>query len=184
MEWFTIPAKKWQPRGGMYRFDKYFFGIKSSQKYLAKIMNFVAFFLKKFQRNLPSHMLPYGGSQWWIIDNYALKYILNFITQNPSYVDFHKYTFAPDEVFFQTILLNSEDKALLKSICNTSKRFFAWEDSSHPHPQTLTTSHFNNIINSDELFARKFDETVDSKILDLIDEECLLQKEFSNETIF
>lgn len=175
IEYFTIPNyEKWEPRGGLYRVDKYYLGHKLYQKYTAKTLNFLSGFFSRLKRNLPDDLIPYAGSQWWMINMHAVNYILEFIEQNPDYVSFHKFTFAADEVFFHTILLNASDELLHNSIAKDSKRFLSWKDSNNAHPDVLTVKDLTDLKNSTALFARKFDERVDSKIFNLIDDYCLL----------
>ena len=115
IEYFKIPNhEKWKPRGGLYRVDKYYLGSSVYEKYIAKMLNFLSMYSVRLQRNLPLDMIPYAGSQWWMINMYAVNYILDFIDKNPEYISFHKHTFAADEVFFQTILLNIENEQLKK----------------------------------------------------------------------
>ena len=176
LEYYQIPNEKWQPKGGLYRVNKYYIGQDFLQKYLAKALNLLANFIKPLQRKLPGNVKPYAGSQWWIIDDYALNYILSFIKNNPRYTAFHRYTFAPDEVFFHTILLNAKDEKIQNNISRDNKRFYRWFNASNAHPDILTKDDFESIFNSDALFARKFDATVDEEILNSIDENCLQQK--------
>jgi hypothetical protein len=168
--------KRWKPGGGMYRINKYFFGLKSYQRYSAKALNFLGIILPFFRRNAPRKYIPYAGSQWWIIDMHALNYILEFIKANKSYYSFHKSTFAPDEVFFHGILLNATDPQLKESISNEHLHFMNWEDTSKGHPETLRKQDFENISQSKALFARKFDPSVDEEVLDWIDRNCLAEK--------
>lgn len=175
IKYWPMPNYKiWKKRGGMYRFDKYFLGLKRYQKFISKSLNFIGILFPFLKREMPYKLKPYGGWQWWIIDMYALNYILKFLNENPKYLRYHKYTFVPDEVFFQTILLNSKDKKLLASITNDDMRFIQWKKKSHP--ETLDKSYLQNLMESEHLFARKFDTGIDSKILDLIDENCLNNK--------
>jgi hypothetical protein len=175
IEYFTIPNyERWQVRGGLFRIDKYFFGLKFYQRYSAKALNFLARFIPRLRRKPPPELIPYGGSQWWTINMYALHYILDFIEKNPAYMSFHKATFASDEIFFQTILLNSKDKRLLNSISNDNKRYMHFR-CKELHPSILTKANIEEIKNSDALFARKLDCEEDCEIFDLIDEACLKQ---------
>ncbi len=171
IEYFLIPNHdKWQPRGGLFRIDKYFFGLKKYQRFIARSFNFLSDYLPLIKRKHPHYMHPYAGAQWWIIDDYALKYILHFVKNNPEYITFHKSTFAPDEVFFQTILLNSKDEKIQKSICNNHLRYMNWPSRYNSHPEILLKEDISNIRQSDALFARKFDIHAEENILELVDE--------------
>jgi hypothetical protein len=170
IEYWTMPNfEVWKDRGGMFRITKYFFGLKKRRRYMAKVINFIAIFLPFLKRKLPYNLKPYCGWMWWSIDYYALNYILQFLDDHPKYLKYHKYTFVPDEFFFQTILLNAKDERLLASITNNNMRYIRWKDGES-HPEILRKSQIKDIMQSDALFARKVDSDKDEDILDLIDD--------------
>lgn len=178
IEFFTIPNEaRWQPRGGQFRLDKYFFGMQPSKRLRAKAINFFASFFPFLRRHIPKHLTHYGGSQWWTIDDKALDYILDYLAKEPSYIDYHQHTFVPDEIFFQTILLNASDPHIRQSISPNPLRYMNWPNPADSHPETLVIKDLQAITESPALFARKFDSTVDDKILDAIDRDCLKMHE-------
>jgi hypothetical protein len=59
------------------------------------------------ERRFPEAMVSYGGSGWWMLTDEAVKYILKYADERTDVVSFFRYTEAPDEMFFHTILLNS-----------------------------------------------------------------------------
>lgn len=169
MEYWTMPNfKVWKDRGGMFRINKYFFGLKTSQVYTAKVVNFLGLLFPFLQRKLPYNLTAYCGWMWWTIDDYALDYILQFLSDHPKYIKYHQHTFVPDEFFFQTILLNSADKKLRASITNNNTRFIQWKEG-RAHPETLRIHDLQDIMQSDALFARKADPGKDKAIIDEID---------------
>ena len=99
-----------------------------------------------------------------------IEYINNFILQNNAFVNYFKYVFIPDEVFFQTIILNSPFK---DNVINDDLRYVDWENPNPNVPAILGENDWTTIINSSKFFARKFDITRDSKILDMIDQKIL-----------
>ncbi|MFZ1022058.1 MAG: beta-1,6-N-acetylglucosaminyltransferase [Halobacteriota archaeon] len=103
----------------------------------------------------------YVGSMWFCLYKGHVKYILDFIKNNPDYIKLFSTVLIPDEHFFQTILLNSPFKS---QIVNDNLRYLVW-----PGPQILRTKNINGILNSEKFFARKFDTEIDSNILDLLD---------------
>lgn len=170
IENFRLPNfEKWKPNGGMYRVNKYFLGFKAHQRCLAKAANAVAGIIPFLQRKQYNDMKPYAGSMWWSISMYAVNYILDFVNAHPRYLSFHRYTFAPDEVFFQSILLNAGDERIAGSIVNDDKRFIKWKNISSAHPEILTRKDVDGMLQSDALFARKFDIAQDAEVFDLID---------------
>jgi len=170
LEYHHLPApEKWQPHGGLYRVNKYFFGFGPWNKFRSRSLNMLAGQFPFLQRKMYQDMKPYAGSMWWILNKAAVDYILDFIENNPGYIEFHQHTFAPDEVFFQTILLNAKDLKIAGHIVNTNKRFIKWKDQHASHPEIIDTEHLTEILDSDDLFARKFDYDSGSPVLDQID---------------
>lgn len=176
VDYFPIPNyKKWpgSDRGGWYRVDKYYIGLKWYEFFCSKSMNLISTYLPFLRRKLPDGMKPFTGSQWWSVDMYSLNYILEYDKQHPRYRAFHKYTFVPDELFVQMILGNSTDERIIQNLEANNKRLMIWEKPDSAHPNILRQSDLEVIMASDHLFARKFDITVDTEILDLIDSKIL-----------
>ena len=172
IEYTTIPDHdRWKPRGGLYRIDSYFFGLGTLQRYTAKTFNFLSKKVGLLKRKFPEDMVPYGGSQWWTMDQLSLTYIIDFIRNNEAYVKFQKRTFAPDELFFHNILLNADNDRIREGILNDNLLYMNWTNLRKSHPEILKADDFQNIVSSESLFARKFDMEQDAAILDMIDEQ-------------
>ena len=122
------------------------------------------------RRSLPANMEIFGGSAFWCLSRDCVEYIDDFLRQNIKFVRFFKYVRIPDEIFFQTILLNSPFHDLL---VNDDKRYISWPSHPSHHPEILKKHDFERFINTENLFARKFDITVDTDVLDKIDEATL-----------
>lgn len=113
----------------------------------------------------PDGLTPYFGNAYWVIHRKHIEYIFNFVCRQPNYVRFFKHSRVPDECFFHSILLNS---IYQYEIVNNDLFYIDWSERQSS-PAILTTQDFSKLMDSDDLFARKFDMTVDSTILDLID---------------
>jgi hypothetical protein len=159
----------WPHRGGLSRVDRYFLGIGRWQNIVARTMNIPGKVIPWVRRRMPYELRPYGGWMWWTLDDVALKHILLYVASHPRYLEYHRYTFAPDEVFFQTILLNATDARIRESIADDDLRFIRWK-AGESHPEILRSGDVEAALASPALFARKFDITVDEDALDLIDE--------------
>jgi hypothetical protein len=173
LNYFPLPNYQRWSTGGTYRYEKYFMGTTAVDFMLSKSLNFLTTVMPFFARKLPSYLRPYCGSQWWTIDQYALNYILDYIREHPEYSQFHKFTFAPDELFFHIILLNAKDEQIQQRIINDNLRYMKWTTYEHAHPEVLTKKDLPDLSASGSLFARKFDPKHDQEILNLIDEELL-----------
>lgn len=53
------------------------------------------------------HSAIYTGSQWWAITEECARYVIETVEKNPLILDFFKTSYAPDEIFFHTIIFNS-----------------------------------------------------------------------------
>jgi hypothetical protein len=102
------------------------------------------------------------GSNWFSITHIAAKYI---ISQEEWIKKTFNYSLCPDELFLQTILLNSQFK---NSIINDNVRLIDFDRGKNSSPYTFKKDDYDELMNSDLLFARKFDENADRKVVDLI----------------
>lgn len=131
--------------------------------------NSVDFFLGLHARQKPIEPFHgfYKGSQWFTINRVVAEYIRDFIAQHPQYVEYYRRTLVPDESFFQTIIFGAQRFRIM----NDSQRFVAWHDTHQDSPGVLHMADFATLVASGKQFARKFDITRDSAILDLLDQQ-------------
>jgi hypothetical protein len=125
-------------------------------------------------RKFPEGLRPFGGSCWFCITGDTMKYILTYLKEQPEYMKYHRYTYLPDEIFFQTILLNSKDENIIQNIVNQNVIHIEWEGEKHV--VVFKGNDFNQLEASDKLFARKFDLEHDAFILDLVEQKLLHQE--------
>jgi hypothetical protein len=145
------------------------------------------------KRSYMAGMIPYGGLEWWMLSYECVAYILRFVQENPRFVSFYRYTHSPDEMFFQSIILNSdwarrvqnfdaymEWRSVTSNIKESSMlaedsfsfRYIDWSEERE-RPSILDERDWHNIRDSSDLFARKFHPVRSSKLLNLIDQELL-----------
>jgi hypothetical protein len=118
------------------------------------------------QRKFPLPFTFAGRSMFWTLTPACARYVVDFVTGNKELMRFFKFTWAPDEFLFQTIILNSPFK---EKVINGPVTYFKRPNES-PHPNVLTVDDYDDIIAAPQFFARKFNTTVDARILDKIDE--------------
>lgn len=116
------------------------------------------------KRTIPYDLTPYGRSKWFTITPLCAQYAINFLSHKPKLKQFFKYTRGVDELFFQTILMNS---GLRKTVVNDNLRYI--EMDSTDKVATLTSADTDKLINSGKLFARKFDAAISNNILNYLD---------------
>jgi Core-2/I-Branching enzyme len=152
---FPLPTRNWS-HGGMRRIRDWHLRYRRVHVRLP------------LRRRLPPSLRPWGGSAYWIVSRGALRTIHEFVHANPWYVGFFEHVDIPDELFFQTILLNSAEAERCVDF-----RLHYTEWSRSPAPAILTRDDFPQLEASTCLFARKFDLAVDAEILDMIDARLL-----------
>lgn len=111
------------------------------------------------------------GAQWFSITNNFVKYILS---KEEWIENTFKYTSCCDEIFLQTLVINSNFKNNLynKDFDNNHitsiKRYIDWERG---RPYVFRKEDFQELINSKALFARKFDLNIDREVINMIFEK-------------
>ena len=148
---------------GMQRVNKYHltdFRFRG-QFFLERLINT---FIKR--TNQPIGMKFYGSSMFWAISPEAAEYVLQTVDRDPKMRRFFKYSWAPDEFLFQTILLNS---SFAEQVVNENCHYYKHPPNT-PSPKTFDLTDFTDIIASDRLYARKFDLKKGPELLDKIDD--------------
>jgi hypothetical protein len=160
MNHWPLPFAPWGARGGLERIEDWHV-ITYRRLHLALPL----------ERKIPGGLQPFGGGAYWCLARPVVEYIHEYLARDPAYVRFFEHVFVPDELFFQTIVINSP---LRDTVVNDNLRYIDW--SREPAPAVLRVDDFPTLVSSDKLFARKFDLTVDDRILDLLDEHIGLRE--------
>lgn len=159
LNFWRIPHHKWD-NGGIDRFSYFWFvdkiGIERSRDlyFLQKETGLIRSYFEEFP--------PFGGSQWWCLTTECVSYVLRFLQYNPPFSDFFETTVIPDEMFFHTIIINSDFK---DSVIDDNLRYIIFNEEKD-HPEYLVLSDFVSMTNSNKLWARKFDVNIDEKIIE------------------
>ena len=120
-----------------------------------------------YERKWDKNIEIYFGSNWFSITNELVKYIL----ENEEWINVSfKYSSCADEVFLQTLVCNSKfKKNLFMNIFNNDYKSCLREiDFKNGNPYIYRINDFNKLINSENLFARKFDSRIDKEIINEI----------------
>ncbi len=138
---------------------------------------------RHFITNLPygkyfGSLTPYHGSMYWSLSAECIRFILNFVNNNPGYVKIHNTVFAPDEVFFHTLVKHSPfadaitqdfSSGIYPNHTHHGNHFIDWQGLRKRAYLTLDERDFDDLLATPALFARKFDERQSSTLLDLLD---------------
>ncbi len=120
-------------------------------------------------QSLPSGMKPFGGSQWWALSGDCAAYVKGIADGDRDLIRLFETMWVPDEHVFQTIVLNSPFRDRLSHADTEAVFGLHYMDWWRGAPKVLDVEDFERLIASPALFARKFDMTQDSEILDMID---------------
>jgi hypothetical protein len=154
MSWWPLPHAPWGARGGLERIEDWHV-ITYRRWHLAVPL----------RRKLPGGMSPFGGGAYWCLSRRVVDYVQGFVATSPDYVRFFRHVLIPDELFFQTLIVNSP---LRDTVVDDNLRYIDW--TREPAPAVLTVGDLDAMLGSRKLFARKFDVTVDAAVLDRLDE--------------
>lgn len=116
----------------------------------------------------------YCGWNWFSIPQDFAEYILQ--NESKIYSTFH-HTLASDESFMQTVAMNSIFKERIYKLDSREEGAMRRIDWQRGGPYTFRTEDYDYIMSSPYLYARKFEETIDSDIIDRIYQEVKNQNE-------
>jgi hypothetical protein len=156
MAYNALPTPSWSPRGGLDRIE--YWHLRLYGKHLRL----------PWKRRFPSGLRPFGGGAYWCLSRECIDLVSDFVAARSDAVDFFKHVDIPDELFFQTVIMNSE---LRHAVVNDNLRYIDW--TRGVRPAVLDVRDFERLRASRKLFARKFDVHHNGEILDLIDRELL-----------
>jgi hypothetical protein len=159
LNYFEIPRPNGADNGGMDRIEYYnLYDVLNAKIYNQNrlIRKFIG--LQKsigFKRSI-STKIPklYSGSTWWSLSRECVQYVMKFTYENKFLLKRMKYTLCSEEIYFQTIILNS--KFALKVNQNTL-RYIDWVARNGNNPVILDEYDYHKIIKSDAFFARKIE---------------------------
>ncbi|MDO4967207.1 MAG: beta-1,6-N-acetylglucosaminyltransferase [Candidatus Saccharibacteria bacterium] len=119
----------------------------------------------KVDRSYHSYHSYQYGAQWFSITSDFAEYVLS---KKAEIKRKFRYTNCCDEVFLQTILINSrfKDSLYLKDFSDNYNSIMRLIDWNRGNPYVFRVDDFKELANSKMMFARKFDEAIDWRIID------------------
>lgn len=125
------------------------------------------FKIDRTQKNIDIFKCYYSGAQWFSITHNFAKYVVSKELQIKKV--FNR-TICCDEVFLQTLLMNSEFKNNIyyHELDGNYISIMRKIDWDRGNPYIWKKEDYEELINSDFLFARKFSEEKDEEIVDII----------------
>lgn len=169
---WKLPYKNWWG-GGMFRFESFYYfnflKYPKAHKWMNLIIKKVGMHSiipnDKLKRNFPN--LPiYGSSQWMILSKELVQEVLQFSVANHKFNAVFKYVFAPDELYFATLIYNLENKRnfLIENVQTHLALFHRFD----ANPKYVSVEDIQKHSTDTSLFARKFDLKVNSESMSYI----------------
>lgn len=108
----------------------------------------------------------YGSSQWFSVTRKAATVLLDYTDHSPSLYGKMWMTFAPEECYVATVLVNLIGK---ENIVPWNHRFIRWKYENGNRPANLGREHFRYLLENEYLMARKMELPGSAPLLDRID---------------
>lgn len=105
-----------------------------------------------FKRKVPDKEF-FLGSAWFSITHELLQFIISETEKNTHFYTFFKRVAYPDEIYFQTLVLNSPFRS---KVINSDLRYINWDKLENGGPSYLSQKNADEIRSSNGFFARKW----------------------------
>lgn len=109
----------------------------------------------------------YVGSCWFSLTRKSIIALLDYTKRKPNFYRKMRFTFAPDEIYINTVLINIDYPK--KNLCNCNCRYIKWPKAGANHPIILKEENFEELAQTNAFFARKVDMEASSALLGLVD---------------
>lgn len=139
-----------------------------------KVSRWIRVFLKKHQIKRNTRFFPeviHLGSQWCSLTKDACAFLLDYTRTNPQFFKRLNNTFAPEEIYIHTILINFYKAESVETTNNL--RFIRWELENGNRPANLGPEHLKFLCAGNTFFARKMTESVSLPLMNQIDEHLI-----------
>lgn len=147
------------------RISKYYFFVGRNKNIVKKILYKSILFFQKPSNRKVNNLVVLKGANWCSITNDFVKYLID----NEKYIKhIFNHTLNPDEIFMQTMLINSKFKERLyyNKFDNNYESIMYCIDWKRGNPYEFTMDDYDYLINSKMLFARKFNWNKDKNIIE------------------
>lgn len=105
---------------------------------------------------------PWGGSSWWTLSRACVAAIVGQVRDDRAIVRFFRSVSCADELFFQTLVMNSPFRA---RVLSNNFRHLQWQDGGARSPKVLDEDDFDAIRASGAHFCRKIDPSVSAALM-------------------
>lgn len=153
------------------RVSKYHLFCGKNRNILVKILNRIIIGLQfGIDRTRKNKLIYQKGANWFSITDDLVKHII----ENKKFIEKNfKYTICADEMFLQTMIINSKfiDKISSNNFNDDYSTIMYYIDWKRGKPYEFTNDDYDELMKSNMLFARKFNWNKDNKIIKRIYED-------------
>jgi hypothetical protein len=148
-----------------YRYQYFYAGGGRAETLLVALLN-KAMRAAGIKRCMPGGMQPYGGSSWWALSRACVCALLERLGREPGLLRFFRSVACPDEMFFQTLVMNSPFRA---RVLGQNFRYVQWPENGARNPKVLDEADFERIAAAragrGAHFCRKIDSRASAGLL-------------------
>lgn len=177
MQYAHLPHPRWE--GNTFVRFQYFYPydwLKDGKRSRPFVRRFVSFQRKHlFKRRIPDsfdHL--YGSSQWFSICRDSVASLLDYTRKSPFLYWRMWMTFAPEESYIATVLVNLKGR---NRVASTNKRFIRWQYENGNRPANLGPEHFRMLLEKEYFFARKMSGPKSMDLIKLIQRYLICEEE-------
>jgi hypothetical protein len=117
------------------------------------------------RRGMVNGWQPWGGSSWWSISRDCASMIVRLVGADPAIARFFRTVACPDELFFQTVVMNSPFR---ERVLFDNFRYIEWTSAGARNPKVLDAGDFDRLRASGAHFCRKLDPAASVGLLPLL----------------
>jgi hypothetical protein len=118
--------------------------------------------LCKRRRRMPAGLQAWGGSSWWALSRGCVQMVLERAGREPALLRFFANVLCPDEMFFQTLVMNSPWR---ERVLGENFRHIQWPEQGARNPKILDETDFDKIAAARAHFCRKLDSNSSAHLL-------------------
>jgi hypothetical protein len=119
----------------------------------------------KVQRAMVNGWQPWAGSSWWALSRGCVESIVAQVAADPALLRFFRKVDCPDEMFFQTLVMNSPFR---QRVLPNNFRHIQWTAGSTRSPKVLDAADFDRIAAAPAHFCRKLEPHASAALLPLL----------------
>lgn len=113
------------------------------------------------------------GANWVSVTH---DFVSDLLKRKAFFIDFYKYSNCADEIYKQTFAFNSEYRDKIYNLGDELEGCMRFIDWQRGKPYIFSIEDYDEIMSSNKLFARKFEDNVDKEIVQKIYDHIIIEQ--------